>query len=77
MNPNMNMMQQLMGMGGMGGRGIRPVKDINLADTSEQVYISSLALLKMLKHGTFLPHSIIRARRGPLRSDGTDARRVR
>ncbi len=30
---------------------MRQVKDMNLADTSEQVYISSLALLKMLKHG--------------------------
>merc|ERR1712072_1476686 len=35
-------------MPGMGG-GADP--DAPLADTSEQVYVSSLALLKMLKHG--------------------------
>ena len=33
----------------MGGGGASP--DAPMADTSEQVYISSLALLKMLKHG--------------------------
>lgn len=33
------------GMGGMGGGETAQV------DTSEQIYISSLALLKMLKHG--------------------------
>jgi len=37
------------GMGGQGGGGPEP--DQTLADTAEQVYISSLALLKMLKHG--------------------------
>merc|ERR1711937_710693 len=37
-------------MGG-GGRGGAPDPDAALADTAEQVYISSLALLKMLKHG--------------------------
>lgn len=37
-------------MGAAGGQGtINP--DAPMADTSEQVYISSLALLKMLKHG--------------------------
>mmetsp|Transcript_46652 Transcript_46652/g.101385 ORF Transcript_46652/g.101385 Transcript_46652/m.101385 type:complete len:310 (+) Transcript_46652:42-971(+) len=35
--------------GGMGGGA--PDTDAPLADTSEQVYISSLALLKMLQHG--------------------------
>ena len=36
----------------MGGRGGgMPDPDAPMADTSEQVYISSLALLKMLKHG--------------------------
>jgi 26S proteasome regulatory subunit N11 len=34
-----------------GGRGGAPDPDAALADTAEQVYISSLALLKMLKHG--------------------------
>jgi hypothetical protein len=35
-------------MGGMGGG---PAQDTNLIDNSETVYISSLALLKMLRHG--------------------------
>lgn len=33
----------------MGGQGMQP--DTPAVDTSEQIYISSLALLKMLKHG--------------------------
>ena len=40
------MMQQRAG-GGQGG----PPGDTPQVDTAEQVYISSLALLKMLKHG--------------------------
>jgi len=36
-------------MGGMGGSA--PPSDSPVVDTAEQVYISSLALLKMLKHG--------------------------
>ena len=36
---------------GMGGEG--PPGDSAQVDTSEQVYISSLALIKMLKHGEF------------------------
>ena len=28
--------------------------EIPLADTSEQIYISALALIKMLKHGNYL-----------------------
>eukprot|EP00963_Diacronema_lutheri_P006709 scaffold587_cov339-Pavlova_lutheri.AAC.33 len=35
------------GAGGLGG----PPSDAPMVDTAEQVYISSLALLKMLKHG--------------------------
>lgn len=35
--------------GGMGGAAANP--DAPLVDSSEQIYISSLALLKMLKHG--------------------------
>lgn len=38
------------GMGGMGRGGAQGV-DAPMNDTAEQVYISSLALLKMLKHG--------------------------
>ncbi|KAB5549539.1 26S proteasome regulatory subunit rpn11 [Coniochaeta sp. 2T2.1] len=38
--------------GGMGGMGAAPGSDnSNLIDNSETVYISSLALLKMLRHG--------------------------
>jgi 26S proteasome regulatory subunit N11 len=39
------------GLGGMGGRGGQQGVDAPMNDTAEQVYISSLALLKMLKHG--------------------------
>ncbi|KIH65553.1 hypothetical protein ANCDUO_04123 [Ancylostoma duodenale] len=43
------------GLGGLGGGlgqfGGGPPSDSNQVDTSETVYISSLALLKMLKHG--------------------------
>jgi len=41
------MLQNVGGAGGLGGA--QP--DAPMLDTSEQVYISSLALLKMLKHG--------------------------
>uniref|UniRef100_A0A5F9CQ52 Proteasome 26S subunit, non-ATPase 14 n=1 Tax=Oryctolagus cuniculus TaxID=9986 RepID=A0A5F9CQ52_RABIT len=37
--------------GGMPGLGQGPPTDAPAVDTAEQVYISSLALLKMLKHG--------------------------
>ena len=37
--------------GGQGGMGEGPPADAAQVDTSEQIYISSLALLKMLKHG--------------------------
>merc|ERR1719218_190132 len=48
---NMQQLQRLLGnMPGMGG-GQQPEQDTALADTAEQVYISSLPLLKMLKHG--------------------------
>lgn len=33
------------------GLGSAPALDFPIVDTAEQVYISSLALLKMLKHG--------------------------
>jgi len=53
MDGNFNLERFLGNMpGGMGGgRGGAPDPDAALADTAEQVYISSLALLKMLKHG--------------------------
>lgn len=42
--------RMLAGMGGGGGQG-GPPGDTPQVDTAEQIYISSLALLKMLKHG--------------------------
>ncbi|KAF6151613.1 hypothetical protein GIB67_010289, partial [Kingdonia uniflora] len=46
-------MERLRGFlsGAGGGLGVNPPPDSPLLDSSEQVYISSLALLKMLKHG--------------------------
>lgn len=44
-----NLQQILGGMGGMAG--MQPGVDTPVVDTSETIYISSLALLKMLKHG--------------------------
>ncbi|KAH6657016.1 proteasome regulatory particle subunit [Truncatella angustata] len=44
--------RMLAGAGGMGGLGAAPGSDnSSLIDNSETVYISSLALLKMLRHG--------------------------
>ena len=37
-----------------GGPGGGPPQDAPQVDTAEQIYISSLALIKMLKHGTYL-----------------------
>lgn len=49
---NFNLQRLLGNMPGMGGGGGQaPGQDTALVDTAEQVYISSLALLKMLKHG--------------------------
>jgi 26S proteasome regulatory subunit N11 len=41
--------QMISGM--RGGRGDAPAADTPMADTSEKIQISSLSLLKMLKHG--------------------------
>jgi len=46
---NLQQMIRQMQQGGMQGAG--PTLDTPVVDTAEQVYISSLALLKMLKHG--------------------------
>lgn len=46
----MDRLQRMLGAGGMGGAGAGG-GDAPQQDTSEQIYISSLALLKMLKHG--------------------------
>jgi hypothetical protein len=44
---------------GAGGALGHPPPDSPTLDSSEQVYISSLALLKMLKHGTTLSLSLL------------------
>ena len=44
-------MQNLFSQMGMGGMGGDIPQDSSIADTSETIHISSLALLKMLKHG--------------------------
>ncbi|CAD7929342.1 unnamed protein product [Amoebophrya sp. A120] len=46
-------LQQLLGQmqGGGGGGGAPQQEAVSKPDTSEQVYVSSLALLKMLRHG--------------------------
>jgi len=47
----MDRLQRLFNMGGGGGAMGGPGAETAQVDTSEQIYISSLALLKMLKHG--------------------------
>ena len=39
------------GLGGFGGNQASPEIDQDQNDTSEQIYISPLSLLKMLRHG--------------------------
>lgn len=52
----MDRFQQLFNMPGMGQGGGAP--DAPVVDTAEKLHISSLALLKMLKHGEHLYTSI-------------------
>lgn len=48
----MDRLQRMIGsMGQGGGQAAGPAADTPQVDTAEQIYISSLALLKMLKHG--------------------------
>ncbi|CAM9209458.1 unnamed protein product [Chrysoparadoxa australica] len=47
----MDRFQQLFNLPGMGGQGGGGQQDSPVVDTAEKVHISSLALLKMLKHG--------------------------
>ncbi len=47
---NLQDIQRLL-MGQFGQQGGGEMPEMPLADTSEQIYISSLALIKMLKHG--------------------------
>jgi hypothetical protein len=49
-------LQQL--LSGMGGRNA-PAQDTPTPDTAEKIQISSLSLLKMLKHGDFLYFSYV------------------
>ena len=46
---DMQALLQQMQRGGGGGQGA-PAGDYEMADTGERIYISSLAMLKMLKH---------------------------
>ena len=56
---NLQDIQRLL-MGQFGQQGGGEMPEMPLADTSEQIYISSLALIKMLKHCKLLfPHSFI------------------
>ena len=47
----MDRLQRLFQGAGAAGAGGGPPADTPQVDTAEQIYISSLALLKMLKHG--------------------------
>jgi 26S proteasome regulatory subunit N11 len=49
-------------MAGMRGGGGGPPADAVQVDTAEQIYISSLALLKMLKHGAPGPLTFLQLR---------------
>jgi len=51
MQRNLQDIQRLL-MGQFGQQGGGEMVEMPLPDTSEQIYISSLALIKMLKHGT-------------------------
>jgi 26S proteasome regulatory subunit N11 len=48
--------QRMLAAGGIGGGGGGPPADTPQVDTAEQIYISSLALIKMLKHGAPFCH---------------------
>ncbi|GAB4819532.1 hypothetical protein N2152v2_006578 [Parachlorella kessleri] len=47
----MDRLQRMLGAGGMGGMGAAAAGDAPQMDTAETIHISSVALLKMLKHG--------------------------
>jgi 26S proteasome regulatory subunit N11 len=47
----MDRLQRIFGQGGLGAAAAQPGVDTPVVDNAEMVYISSLALLKMLKHG--------------------------
>ena len=59
-------------MGGPQGRRAAPGADIPLPDTGEQIYISSLALIKMLKHGRAgIPFEVMGLMVGEIHDDYT------
>lgn len=65
------MLAQAQGMG-MGGRRAAPGADMPLPDTGEQIYISSLALLKMLKHSrSGIPFEVMGLMLGEIHDDYT------
>lgn len=65
-------MLQGAGMGGLGGRGPQPGADMPQPDTGEQIYISSLALLKMLKHSRAgIPFEVMGLMVGEIQDDYT------
>jgi hypothetical protein len=75
----MNLQQML---GNLGGNlsNMGPGADIPVVDTAEMTYVSSLALLKMLKHGiNFLAPKLNnkRSRWSSYGSYGSHARRIR
>jgi hypothetical protein len=47
-------MQNLLGLGLGGNMGGQHMGEFSINDTSEQIHISCLALLKMLKHGKLI-----------------------
>ena len=58
--------------GGRGGRRAAPGADMPLPDTGEQIYISSLALLKMLKHSRAgIPFEVMGLMVGEIHDDYT------
>jgi hypothetical protein len=61
-NTQERLLQQLAAGGGGGGGGA----DVPITDTSETIYMSSLALLKMLKHGA--PAMLARMQSAPSRA---------
>jgi 26S proteasome regulatory subunit N11 len=57
---------------GMGGRARAPGADVPLPDTGEQIYISSLALIKMLKHSRMgIPFEVMGLMIGEIHDDYT------
>jgi 26S proteasome regulatory subunit N11 len=57
---------------GMGGRRAAPGADMPLPDTGEQIYISSLALVKMLKHSrSGIPFEVMGLMLGEIHDDYT------